>query len=112
MSKLTCPSCGSTDIEMKLMQENLGSTVVTTTKAKSKTKTGHGCLWWLIIGWWWWIIDLFVWIFAFIPRLLIQIFKPKKARTKSNTTTATQEIANIEYKTVCMCRDCGHHWQK
>lgn len=112
MSKLTCPSCGSADIEMKLMQENLGSTVVTTTKTKSKTKTGHGCLWWIIIGWWWWIVDLFIWIFAFVPRLLIQIFKPKKARTKSSTTTATQEIANIEYKTVCMCRDCGHHWQK
>lgn len=112
MSKLVCPECGSTDIEMNLMQENLGSTVVTTTKAKSKTKTGHGCLWWAIIGWWWWIVDLFIWIFMFVPRLLIQIFKPKKSRTKSSTTIATQEIANIDYKTICMCRECGHHWQK
>ena len=109
---ISCPECGSSDIEMKVMQENQGSTVITKSKTKGTTKSGHGCLWWIFIGWWWWMVDLFIWMFAFLPRLLIQIFKGKKTRSKSKTTSVSQEVTHIEYKTICMCRACGHHWKK
>ena len=103
-----CPACGSYDVEIKLMQENLGSTTIT--KTKGKTKSGHGCLWWCVIGWWWIFIDAFMWVFAFPVRLVIQLFFRKKSTTKSKTIS--QELTNIEYKTMCLCRECGHHWEK
>lgn len=109
---VVCPECGSSDVEMKLMQENQGSTVITKSKTRGTTKSGRGCLWWLFIGWWWWFIDMFIWIFAFVPRLVIQLFKGKKSKSKSKTTSVSQEVAHIEYKTMCMCRSCGHHWEK
>ena len=36
---------------------------------------GHGCLWWLFIGWWWWIYKIFliypcVWIYRGIKKLV------------------------------------------
>ena len=111
-NRIVCPICGSRNVELKIMQENKGSTVITESKTKGTTKSGHGCAWWLFIGWWWWAIDLCIWLVAFIPRLLIQIFKGKKSRTKSKTTTVSQEVANIDYKTVCLCRNCGNHWVK
>lgn len=103
-----CPACGSYDVEIKLMQENLGSTTII--KTKGKTKSGHGCLWWCVIGWWWIFIDAFIWVFAFPVRLVIQLFSRKKSTTKSKTIS--QELTNIEYKTMCLCRECGHHWAK
>ncbi len=104
---MTCPKCGSTNVTTQTFQENAGSTTVTTTKSKYKEK-GHGCLWWLLIGWWWWIIDLLLWITMFLPRFCIKLFRKKKyvgdSASVSNTTT------KINYKTVCVCADCGHRW--
>ena len=102
---MTCPKCGSSNVEVTLQQENYGST----TKTKSKYKeAGHGCLWWLIIGWWWWMVDLCLWIFAFFPRLLVQIFKKKKYKGTASTETKNK----IAYKSICICKDCGHNWVK
>lgn len=108
MANLVCPQCGGSNVEVSLQQENHGSTTIT--KSKSKTKSGHGCFWWVLIGWWWILIDACLWVLIFPIRLCIQLFKRKKSVTKG--TSVTQEVANIEYKSVCLCKDCGHNWVK
>ena len=109
---LTCPECGSTNIEASLMQENHGATTVTKSKTKTKSWKGHGCLWWILIGWWWIFVDAFIWVAVFPLRLVIELLRRKKTKSKSDTTTVSEEVAHIEYKTVCLCRNCGHHWTK
>lgn len=104
---LVCPACGSDDITVQTFQENLGTTTVSNEKFKFK-QAGHGCLWWLFIGWWWWIIDLFLWMFLFIPRLLIQIFKRKKYKGKA--TTVSQSVNSVAYKKMFTCQNCGESW--
>lgn len=104
-----CPKCGSSQIETKVFQENSGGTTVTETKSVYKQK-GHGCLWWLFIGWWWWMVDLMLWIFLFIPRLICQLCKKKKYKGKS--TSVSQTTNDIKYKTVLVCKNCGNTWNK
>lgn len=105
---MVCPNCGSENVTVQVVQENSGS--ITTTKTKSKYKeAGHGCLWWLLIGWWWWIVDLFLWIFAFFPRFLVQLFKKKKYKGTSTSTAVTTN--SVSYKTICLCQDCGNRWE-
>lgn len=101
---MTCPKCGSNDIETQTFQENQGS--VSSTKSLYAQKK-HGVLWWICIGWWLWMIDLFIWIFLFVPRLIVQLCKKKKYVGKS--TTATKNV--ITYKTVCTCKNCSYHWE-
>lgn len=107
MSNCICPKCGSNSIEMQIMQENQGSTTKSVSKTKYKEKR-HGCLWWLCIGWWWWMIDLFIWIFAFIPRVLLHIGRKKKYTGTTKSVSKTKNA--ITYKTVCICKDCGNNW--
>ena len=107
MSTNICPKCGSANIEFQLMQENSGSTTVTKTKTKYKQKR-HGILWWLFIGSWWWIIDLFLWVFAFPYRFIVQLFKKKKYVGKTKSVSATK--ADVNYKSMCLCKDCGYNW--
>lgn len=109
--KLFCPVCGSEDIEQQVFQENRGSQTITQTSSKYKEK-GHGCLWWLLIGWWWWAVDLFLWIFAFVPRLIIRLFAApfKHKKYKGSETSVSKTINDISYRTVCKCRNCGHTW--
>jgi len=102
---MTCPKCGSTNVTIQAFQENRGS--ITTTKSKYKEK-GHGCLWWIFIGSWWWIIDLLLWIFLFIPRILLHIGRKKKYKGTSRSIT----VNDIQYTNVCICQDCGHSWKK
>ena len=108
-SGVSCPKCGSNNVDSQVFQENTGSATVTRTKSKYK-QTGHGCLWWLLIGWWWWIVDLLLWMFFFVPRLLIQIFKKKKYKGESISTTVTSN--ELRYKTMFICKNCGEHWEK
>lgn len=108
-SGMTCPKCGSHNVEVSVVQENLGSKTVTKTKSKYKEK-GHGCMWWLLIGSWWWIIDLFLWVFVFPIRFLIQLFKKKKYVGDANTVSNTSN--KIKYKSVRLCKNCGHHWER
>ena len=105
--KKTCPKCGSAEIDVQVFQENLGSATKTKTNSKYKEKR-HGCLWWLLIGWWWWFIELFLWIIAFLPMLAIRLLRKKKYKGTSDTDSVT--INNVSYKTVCVCKNCGNHW--
>lgn len=106
---MTCPKCGNDQVSVQTYQENRGSVTHSKTKSKYKEK-GHGFFWWLFIGWWWWIVDLFLWVFLFIPRLLVKIFHRKKYVGKSTTTSAT--VNTIVYTTVYTCQHCGHSWSK
>ena len=107
-AKNLCPRCGSGNIDIQVFQENGGSTTVTKTKSKYKQK-GHGCLWWLAIGWWWWIIDLLLWMFFFLPRFCIQLFKKKKY--KGSATSVSQTKNKVAYKSFYVCKDCGNRWE-
>lgn len=106
---MRCPKCHSEDIDMQLQQENLGGRTVTKTRSKYREK-GHGLLWWLFIGWWWWIVDLFLWICLFPIRFVAQLFKRKKYVGSSTSVSSTKN--KVTYRTVCLCKSCGHHWEK
>lgn len=107
MAQQICPKCGSADIDIQMFAEETAKTTVTKTKSKYKEK-GHGLFWWLFIGWWWWIVDLFLWIFLFIPRLILQLFKKKKVVGSSTSVSATK--STINYRSMCLCKKCGYHW--
>ena len=98
-----CPNCNSENVKVESVQENLGTTEISKTKTKEKR---HGIIWWLFIGWWWWIIDLILWIILFIPRALLHIGRKKKYVS----TTRSQSVNHIVYKTICTCQNCGNTW--
>lgn len=104
---MTCPKCGSDNIESTVFQENVGGKSVTKTKSKYKEK-GHGFVWWLFVGSWWWIVDLLTWIFTFIPRVLLSPYKKDKGKGKERSVTKTNN--KIKYKTIHLCEDCGYRW--
>jgi ribosomal protein L37E len=104
---LYCPRCGSEDVTKQVFQENKGSSSVTKTTSKYKEQ-GHGCLWWLLIGWWWWAVDLCLWIVAFPFRLIFAVTKKKKY--KGDSTSVSQTVNDISYRTVCTCQKCGNTW--
>jgi hypothetical protein len=108
---LFCPKCGSEDVTKQVFQENRGSRTITHTKSKYKEQ-GHGCLWWLLIGWWWWIVDLFLWIFFFVPRLIIRLFAApfKRKKYKGKSTSVSETVNDIAYRTMCTCQKCGNTW--
>ena len=109
---MRCPKCGSENVQTQVFQENRGAKTFTTTKSKYKEK-GHGCIWWLFIGWWWWIIDLLLWIFLFIPRLILRLFAApfKKKKYKGTSASVSSTVNDIAYTTVCTCQNCGHVWK-
>ena len=110
---MTCPKCGAENITIQTFQEERGSVTRSKTKSKYKEK-GHGCLWWITIGWWWWIVDLLSWIFLFFPRLIMRLFASpyKKAKYKGKSTTVSTTRNSIGYRTVYTCQSCGHQWHK
>lgn len=77
---MICNKCGSEKVNVQK---------VSITKRKKK-----GLGYWLLFGW---LIDLLLWIFLTLPRLLIAIFVPKKTKT----TVHTEAI----------CQECGHSWK-
>ncbi len=108
---IICPVCGSQNISSQIFQENRESRTYTNTTSKYKEK-GHGCLWWLIFGWWWWIVDLSLWILFFLPRLIIRLFASpyKKKKFTGRSTSRSETINDITYRTVHQCLDCDYTW--
>lgn len=76
---MNCPKCGTNNVNVQAVSI-----------VKNKT---HGVAYWC--GGW--LIDLIVWICAFIPRLIFAIFRPKKVKTK--------------VKSYAVCQSCGHKWK-
>lgn len=108
---LFCPKCGSEDVTKQVFQENKGSKTITNTTSKYKEQ-GHGCLWWLLIGWWWWAVDLILWFTMFFPRLILRLFAApfKKKKYKGKSSSVSQTVNDISYRTVCTCQKCGNTW--
>jgi len=77
---MQCKKCNS---------ENVSIQKVSTTKKKKK-----GLGYWLLFGW---FIDLLLWLFLTIPRLLIAMFVPKKTKTVVHTEA--------------VCQSCGYSWK-
>ena len=50
-----------------------------------------------------------LWIFLFIPRFCIQLFKKKKY--KSNSKNVSSSVNNVTYRTIFVCHDCGKSWE-
>ena len=76
---MECRKCGSNNISIQAV-------------TKTKTK-GKGISYW-IFGW---MIDLLLWIFFTVPRLIVGIFKPRKVVTKTHK--------------MAICQSCGHSWK-
>ena len=112
-SSIHCPRCGSGNVQVTTMQENRGTTTISRTKTKSR-KQGHGLFWWMFIGWWWWIVDLCLWIFAFIPRLILRLFAKGWKRDKriEKSKTIERSSNDIRYVTICTCQNCGNSWKR
>lgn len=80
-NSLKCPKCGNNHVVVQVISE---------TKSE---KQKHGFWWWLLIGWW---LELVLWLFLTVPRLLIALFVPKK-----------QKIITT-HKSVAVCQNCGN----
>ena len=81
--KMFCPKCNSTDT---------GYQHYPITKRK-----GRSLLWWVyfvLIGW---ILELAMWLFLFIPMLIIRVVR------SGQTTTKLEKFG--------ICRECGHFWR-
>ena len=77
---MNCKKCGSNNITMQSVSE--------------QSKKGRGCAYWLFIGWW---LEMILWIFLTLPRLLIALFMPKRTKTKNYT--------------MAICQNCGRSWR-
>ena len=78
---IKCPKCGNNNVVVQVISE---------TKSE---KQKHCFWWWLLIGWW---LELVLWLFLTVPRLLIALFVPKK-----------QKIITT-HKSVAVCQNCGN----
>ena len=76
---MICKKCGSMNVNVQMLA---------TTERKRR-----GCLYWCFGGV---IIDLLLWIFLTIPRLLIAFFLPKRTKFKVHT--------------IAVCQNCGRRW--
>ena len=77
---MTCPRCRSTNVNVQ---------AVSVVKNKH-----HGVFYWLLFGW---LVDLLLWIFLTIPRLLVAIFGGKRVKTTVHSEA--------------VCQNCGHRWK-
>lgn len=80
---MKCPKCES---------ENVNVQMVTETKLKTKH---HSILYWILIGWW---LEIILWLFLTIPRLLAAMFGHKKQKLVT------------KHKSVAVCQNCGYNW--
>jgi len=84
---MLCPNCNSSNIKVEMVTE-------TTIRRKRK-----GVIWWvyfITIGW---IVEVFLWLFLTLPRLIFALFKPKKYKV------------NTKSKKIAICQNCGHSWK-
>ena len=77
---MQCPKCGSNNVNVQ---------AVSIVKNKH-----HGIIYWCCFGW---LIDLMLWIFLTLPRLIVAIFRPKGVKTK--------------VKSYAICQNCGNKWK-
>lgn len=78
---MICPKCKSENVMVQAVNE-------------VKQKPKHGIFYWIFFGW---MIDLLLWFFLTIPKLIVAIFRPRKITCKT-----------VSYG---VCQDCGHRWK-
>lgn len=78
---MKCNRCGSNNVNVQMVSES-----------KLKTKH-HSIFYWILIGWW---LELCLWFFLTIPRLLIAMFGFKKQKLVT------------KHKSMAVCQDCGY----
>lgn len=81
---MNCQKCGSNNVKVQMVSES---------KLKNKH---HSIFYWILIGWW---LEIFLWFFLTIPRLLIATFGGKK-----------QKIVTV-HSSQAVCQDCGYNWK-
>ena len=81
---MTCPKCGSNNVTVQMVSE---------TELKTKHRS---VIWWIFVGWWWLPIK---WLCLTVPALIVKLFRPKRYKTKTT------------HKSMCVCQNCGHHWE-
>ena len=77
---MICKKCSSENVNIQ--------------KVSVTGKKRRGLIYWLFFGW---LIDILLFIFAWIPLIIIKILFPKKAKTK--------------IKTMAVCQSCGYSWK-
>lgn len=81
---MKCPKCESENVNVQMVTE-------------SKLKTKHqSILYWILIGWW---LEIILWLFLTIPRLLAAMFGHKKQKLVT------------KHKSVAVCQNCGYNWK-
>ncbi|HBJ1649379.1 hypothetical protein [Clostridium botulinum] len=77
---MKCKKCGSQNITVQ---------AVTTLKNKHK-----GIMYWLFVGWW---LEMMLWLFLTIPKLIFELFKPNRIKSKTHSEA--------------VCQECGYKWE-
>ncbi|NFT91668.1 hypothetical protein FDF86_04455 [Clostridium botulinum] len=77
---MKCKKCGSGNVNVQ---------AVTTLRNKHK-----GIIYWLFVGWW---LEMMLWLFLTIPKLIFELFKPNKIKSKTHTEA--------------VCQECGYRWE-
>lgn len=73
----------------KCKSDNVNIQRVSVTKKKKK-----GFIYWCCFGW---LIDLILWIFLTLPRLVWAIIRPRRTRTRVHSEA--------------VCQSCGYAWR-
>lgn len=98
---MICPNCGSANVNVVTHQEQRSSITGGTTVITAKR--GHGCAYWLFVGWWLWIFKI-----IFFPITLIVRAINRRKVASAHTVSTTKNT--IGYKTICTCQNCGKTW--
>ncbi len=98
MEQTTCPKCGGTNITFQ--REQTGSIGAGTNKVTIQTEKGHGCLYWVIIGWWWKLL-----YFIAIGWWWNLLFK---RHSLGGINVHADKAIN---QTVAICQNCGNTWK-
>jgi len=82
---MKCPKCNSENVTVEFIQEQA-----------LKEKKRKTFLYWITIGW---LIEPMLWIFLTVPKLIWEVFKPKKYKMKTKT------------RKMAVCQNCGKSWR-
>lgn len=78
--KISCPRCRSENVNIQAV-------------ANARSTRRKGCAYWVFVGWW---LEPMLWFFATIPKLIYEIFRKGKTKTK--------------IVSVAVCQNCGYRW--
>ena len=85
---MVCPNCKSENVNVQLTNQ-----VILKKKHRS-------LLSWILIWWW---LELLLWLFLTIPRLIVALFRL--------ILGGKHKAVNITKK-YAVCQECGHTWER